>query len=211
MVQKSILVIDDEQVVLDSVAKVLGAEDHAVEVSLSGRRGLDRAVSAVFDLVLTDIRMPDMGGLEILRDLKRAKPELPVIIITGFGTVALARQSMTLGAAYYLEKPFTPEELISAVDAAFAKAAAEAPENQALLHCEEVHKVLERITRDSTFATQLLLCELSRGVEVLEEYRLTGPEKLALLTGDVEWLERYLGSLTPDQKRWLELRLVRNL
>jgi DNA-binding NtrC family response regulator len=197
------LAIDDEQVVLDSVSKILRSENCDVDVSLSGREGLDRAIQRDYDVVLTDIRMPDIGGMRVLRDIKRAKPSLPVIIITGYATVQSAVQAMKLGAADYLEKPFTPEQLIEAVKLALDVASTRPAERQDLIHKEEVIKVLERAATDSEFVCSLLY----HGADALEEYDLTGPEKLALLTGDIEWIEKHVGPLTPIQRRWLEQRL----
>jgi len=84
MEKNKALVIDDEQIVVDSVNKILKDENYEVDVSLSGREGLDQAVQKEYDIVLTDIRMPDIGGMRVLRDIKRAKPSLPVIMMTGY-------------------------------------------------------------------------------------------------------------------------------
>jgi DNA-binding NtrC family response regulator len=202
MEKRKALVIDDEQIVLDSVRKILTDEDYEVNVSLSGREGLNKAIEKEYDIVLTDIRMPDIGGMRVLRDVKRAKPSLPVVIITGYATVQSAVQAMKLGAADYLEKPFTPDQLLNSVASALDIAATQAPEEQALVHREEMIRVLERAATDSEFFTNLL----EFATDALDEYDLTGPEKLALLTGDVEWIEGAIGSLTRSQRRWLDLR-----
>ena len=202
MEKNKALVIDDEQIVLDSVSKILTDEDYEVDVSLSGREGLNQAIEKDYDVVLTDIRMPDIGGMRVLRDVKRAKPSLPVVIITGYASVKSAVQAMKLGAADYIEKPFTPDQLLKAVDAALDIAATQTPEVQDLIHKEEMIKVLERAASDSEFFTNLL----EYASDALDEYDLTGPEKLALLTGDVEWIEEAIGPLTRSQRRWLDLR-----
>lgn len=203
MEPKKVLVIDDEQIVLDSVSKILKEEQYDVDVSLSGRQGLDWAIKKKYDIVLTDIRMPDIGGMRVLRDIKRAKPSLPVVMITGYATVQSAVQAMKLGAMDYLEKPFTPERILEVVASSVDKASIQPLEEQILIHKEEVIKVLERAASDSEFLSHLLY----KGAEALDEYDLTGPEKLALLTGDIEWIERYAGPLTTTQKLWLEQRL----
>ena len=203
MEPKKVLVIDDEQIVLDSICKILKGEDYEIDTSLSGREGLDRAMQEQYDVVLTDIRMPDIGGMRVLRDIKRAKPSLPVIMITGYATVQSAVQAMKLGAMDYLEKPFTPERILEVVAASIDKAATQPLVEQALIHKEEIIKVLERAASDSEFIANLLY----KGAEALEGYDLTGPEKLALLTGDIDWIEKYVGPLAPTQKRWLEQRL----
>jgi DNA-binding NtrC family response regulator len=197
------LVIDDEQVVLDSVTKILTDENYEVDVSLSGRKGLEWAIQRDYDIVLTDIRMPDIGGMRVLRDIKRAKPSLPVVMITGYASVESSVQAMKLGAADYIEKPFTPVQLLKAVTSALDIAVTQVPEEQAVIHKEEMIKVLERASSDSEFIANLLY----QGADALEDYELTGPEKLAVLTGDIEWIEEQIGQLTPIQKRWLEQRL----
>jgi len=203
MEKNKALVIDDEQVVLDSVTKILTEENYEVDVSLNGREGLNQAIQKEYDIVLTDIRMPDIGGMRVLRDIKRAKPSLPVVIITGYASVKSAVQAMKLGAADYIEKPFTPDQLLKAVDSALDIAATRPPEEQALIHKEEMITILERAASDSEFIAKLLY----EGADALEEYDLTGPEKLALLTGDIEWIEKNMGPLKPNQKLWLEQRL----
>jgi response regulator RpfG family c-di-GMP phosphodiesterase len=125
---------------------------------------------------------------------------LPVMMITGYANVQSAVQAMKLGAAEYIEKPFTPDHLLKAVDMAIENAATRLPEQQALVHKEEILSVLERAATDSEFVYKLL----HRWADALEEYNLTGPEKLALLTGDIEWIEKHTGPLTAKQKRWLE-------
>jgi len=203
MKKQKALVIDDEQVVLDSVSKILTDENYEVDVSLSGREGLNWAIQKEYDIVLTDIRMPDIGGMRVLRDIKRANPSLPVVMITGYGSIQSSVQAMKLGAADYIEKPFTPDQLINAVASALDIAATKPPEEQALIHKEEMITILERAASDSEFIAQLLY----KGADALEEYNLTGPEKLALLTGDIEWIEKNIGPLKPNQKLWLEQRL----
>ena len=203
MEKKKILVIDDEQIILDSVKKILGAEDFQIDPAISSRDGLDRAMSQDYDLVLTDIRMPEIGGMRILRDIKRNKPALPVVIFTGYATVQSAVQAMKLGASDYVEKPFTPDMLVTTVKKVLQKAATEQPEKQELIHKDEVIRVLERAAVDSEFVASLFYY----GPEALQDYELTGPEKLAILTGDIQWIESQIGSLSAEQKRWLESRL----
>lgn len=200
MAKKRVLVIDDEQIVLNSVHKILGQGDYEVEATLSGRQGLEWALEKSYDIVLTDVRMEDMGGMLILRDIKKAKPSMPVIIITGYANVQSAMQAMKLGAAEYIEKPFTPDQLLKAVKTAVDQAAAPGRKDRAPVHKEEILRVLERVTVDADFVLKLL----HRWADALEEYDLTGAEKLALLTGDIEWIETQVGPLTEKQKRWLQ-------
>jgi DNA-binding NtrC family response regulator len=197
MEKKKALVIDDEQIVLDSVSQILVDDNYEVDVSLSGREGLDWAIERPYDIVLTDIRMPDIGGMRVLRDIKRVKSSLPVVIITGYATTKSAVQAMKLGAADYIEKPFEPEQLLDAV----ARALGISPEaeEQGLIHKEEMAKVLERAESDDDFFANLL----ENGADALDEYDLTKAEKLAIVTGDVSWIEDQVGRLTRPQRRML--------
>lgn len=203
MKKKKALVIDDEQIVLDSVKRILSQERFDVDIALSSKVGLNLALNNPYDIVLTDIRMPEIGGMRILRDVKRAKPSVPVVIITGYATVQNSVQAMKLGATDYIEKPFTPEELFKRVMAAIDAAGAAEPEEQKVVHREEVLRVLDRAGSDLEFVGSLFL----RGADALEEYNLTAAEKLAVLTGDIVWLEEHVGKLTENRKRWLEQKL----
>jgi DNA-binding NtrC family response regulator len=202
--KRKALAIDDEQVVLDSIKKVLTAENYDVDVTLNGGGGIYKAIKKSYDIVLTDIRMPDINGLHVLRDVKRAKPALPVVIITGYATVQNAVQAMKLGATDYIEKPFTPDHLLATVAKAIDAAAKQECETQTIIHKTEVLKVLERASVDEDFARKLL----HRGSDALESYDLTSPEKLAIVTGDIQWIEEQIGRLKKSQKQWLEQRLA---
>jgi DNA-binding NtrC family response regulator len=197
MEKKKALVIDDEQIVLDSVGTLLRDEGFDVDVCLSGRKGLDWAIERKYDVILTDIRMPDIGGIRVLRDVKRIHPSLPVIMITGYASVDSAVQAMKLGAADYIEKPFEPEQLISSVNRALG--VSPETEEQGLIHKDEVAKILERAESDDDFFMNLL----QNSVNALEEYDLTKAEKLAIVTGDARWIEDQLGRLTRAQRRML--------
>jgi DNA-binding NtrC family response regulator len=203
MPHPKVLVIDDEQIVLSSVQRILEAEGFTVDLSASGKQGREWALSRPYDLVMSDIRMPEVGGMRVLRDVKREKPQLPFVIITGYATVASAVQAMKLGATDYVEKPFTPEGLLEAVRGALESAKERPPESQALVHPAEVLLVLERAAREGNFTADLFY----NGANALDEYDLTGAEKLAILTGDIKWIEEHVGPLNAEKRRWLEQRL----
>jgi DNA-binding NtrC family response regulator len=202
MRNKKILVIDDERIVVDSITKILKEEGADVEATLSGRQGIEMARRGRYDLVLTDLRMPDIGGMRVLRDIKRAKPGLPVVMITGFATVPSAIQAMKLGAAEILEKPFSPDGLIYAVRKAIGASPNVEPEEQGVVHREEILRTLERAASDQNLVYDLMHC----GADALADYRLTNAEKLAILTADIEWIEQHVGQLTATQRRWLDAR-----
>ncbi len=112
---KRVLVIDDEAIVRVSCQRVLEPEGFEVDVTARGDEALEMMQSKQYDVVLTDLKMPDMDGLEVLKEIKKRWPEVQVIIITGYGTISTAVQAIKLGAYDYIEKPFTPEDILNVV------------------------------------------------------------------------------------------------
>ena len=115
MEKKKILVVDDEAVVREGLRRVLEGDGYHVEVCANGRAALDLMQERAYDLVITDLKMPGMGGLEVLKTIKILQPEVPVIIITGYSTVDTAVDAMKNGAIDYIAKPFSPEQLTEKV------------------------------------------------------------------------------------------------
>jgi DNA-binding NtrC family response regulator len=200
---RKIMVIDDDQIILDSVKKILTSRDFEVHTSLSPKEGLKQVLKEEFSLVLSDIRMPEIGGMKVLREIKKEKPGLPVIIITGYSSVDTAVQSMKLGAADYVEKPFSPDDLLSRIEKATAKITDTPQEKQGLVHKDEVLSILDRLGTDPIFEEEIF----SKKVDALDPYDLTTQEKLALLTGDQKWIESYTGPLSDVQRRWFNQKL----
>lgn len=113
-----ILIVDDEEVVRLSYMRILagaGCQVKAVWTWAQVHQAMDEAP---FDLVLLDLRMPGMDGLDVLRELKAKWPDSEVIIITGYPTLASAKEAVSLGAYDYLTKPVGPAQVIAAADAA---------------------------------------------------------------------------------------------
>lgn len=117
----NVLVVDDEPSILQSCTRVLERAGHHVAALGSGRSAIALFQERSFDLVLTDIMMPDIGGLELIQQFKALVPEATIVVITGYGTVETATEALRKGASGFLTKPFTPAELRSAVAEAFAK------------------------------------------------------------------------------------------
>jgi two-component system response regulator FixJ len=111
-------VIDDDEAVRQSLAFLLRANEIEVQTYESGTAFLGVAPQLKSGCVITDVRMPEMSGIELLRRLKELKLFLPVIVITGHGDVPLAVEAMKFGAADFLEKPFDDEVLLAAVRSA---------------------------------------------------------------------------------------------
>ncbi len=123
MEKAKILVVDDEAVVREGVRRILEGELYSVESCASGRAALDLMQDKAFNMVITDLKMPGMSGLEVLKAIKVLQPEIPVIIITGYSTVDTAVDAMKNGAIDYIAKPFSPEQLRDKVAKAFEQKA----------------------------------------------------------------------------------------
>jgi nucleotide-binding universal stress UspA family protein/ActR/RegA family two-component response regulator len=110
-----ILVVDDERIVRDSIKDWLEDEGFAVDAAASGEEALDKLSAASYHLMLTDIKMPGMDGVELLKKSHKSFPDLCVVMMTAYATVETAIEAMKIGALDYLLKPFDPEILIDKV------------------------------------------------------------------------------------------------
>ncbi len=113
-----ILVVDDESNARNALAEILKEEGFGVETAADGFKGLSRAADFGPDLVLTDLKMPGMDGIEFLRKLRDAEPDVAVVVMTAFGAVDTAVEAMRAGAADYLTKPLNTDELLVVLDRA---------------------------------------------------------------------------------------------
>ncbi len=141
-----ILIIDDEPAICRNCVKILSKKDYEVQYALSGYDALKMMDEEVFDVVVTDLKMSNLGGMEVLRRLKATQPETMVVVITGYASVSSAVEVMKMGAFDYLPKPFTPHELRSVVE-------------QALMQREMLlqnRKLRERKKRRRSFSHQLI-------------------------------------------------------
>lgn len=107
----NILVVDDEAVIREGMRRILEADGYAVDTSASGYVAIEAIQGKSFDLVITDLKMPGMDGIEVLKAIKVLQPEVPVILITGYSTVDTAVEAMKNGAFDYIAKPFTAEQI----------------------------------------------------------------------------------------------------
>jgi excisionase family DNA binding protein len=109
-----ILVVDDEASIRDLLSKTLALAEYDVDVAPDGRSALDRMRVYPYDLLIADLKMPGMDGLSVIREAKRYKSDLPVIIITGFSTESSAIEAVNLGVAGSLTKPFRVPQVLAA-------------------------------------------------------------------------------------------------
>jgi DNA-binding NtrC family response regulator len=209
-----VLLMEDEPSLARGLKMVLSKQGYDVDLADTGVRALGSLGMKDFDLLVADLRLPDMDGMEVIRTAKETSPQTQVIVITGYASVPSAVDSMKTGVLDYLPKPFTMDEFIGAVDKA-VKVKTEAvsevriapPENEEerLIQRREVVRVLDRTSQDLRFWRDLM----EKGSEVLKEYHLCNEAKAAIVSGDLYWLNRNVGELTQKQLMFIYKRLER--
>ena len=112
--RQRVLVVDDEASIRDLLSKTLTSDEYDVDVAPDGHSALERLRSCSYDLLIVDLKMPGMDGLTVIREARRYKADLPVIIITGFSTESSAIDAVNLGVAGYLTKPFRVPQVLAA-------------------------------------------------------------------------------------------------
>lgn len=108
-----VLVVDDEASIRDLLSKTLALAEYDVDLAPDGRAALDRLRVIPYDLLITDLKMPGVDGLSVIREARRLKADIPIIIITGFSTEASAIEAVNLGVSGYLTKPFRIPRVLS--------------------------------------------------------------------------------------------------
>jgi len=181
-----ILVVDDEKFIRDVLAEFLGAEGYFVATAEDGTAALNKLSGARFDLVISDLKMPKMGGIELLHAVQTVAPHALTIIMTGFGTVETAIDAMKKGAYDYVLKPFKVDEVIRVVERGLEKQQL-TRENLRLHEALSLYKVSEAIT------ASLSLDEVLRTVE---------QTALGEIKGDLlsTWLENGEGGFFERQR-----------
>jgi excisionase family DNA binding protein len=116
-----ILVVDDEAAIRDLLSKTLALAEYDVDLAPDGRSALERLRIIPYDLLITDLKMPEVDGLTVIREARRLKADIPVIIITGFSTEASAIEAVNLGVSGYLTKPFRVPRVLAAASKALGE------------------------------------------------------------------------------------------
>jgi CheY-like chemotaxis protein/DNA-binding transcriptional ArsR family regulator len=111
-----ILLVDDDVELLDQMSKFLEKREYSVETASSGAKALEKLKDGAYDIVITDLKMPKVTGMDVLREAKRVSPSSFVIILTGYGTIENAVEAMKVGAYEYLTKPFKTQDLLEKIE-----------------------------------------------------------------------------------------------
>jgi len=180
MMNANVLVIDDELTVCRSCERILNENGYSVSIALNGREGLDRARKEDFDLLIVDLKMPDIDGMAVVEFIKRERPDMAVIIMTGYSTVPSAVKGMKLGADDFIPKPFTPDEMSKAVSKALQQRERKTKAETAGLSInkEAIIEVLNRAAEDKEFTARFS----DSDSDALEQYDLSPEEKAALVS-----------------------------
>lgn len=176
---RRVFIVDDDPAIRDSLRVLLSAEAYEVETFGSATAFLQSGLISEHGCAIVDVRLPDMGGLELQNEIAARNRNLPVIIITGHGDVPLAVRAMRAGAIDFLEKPFDPDQLLASVRAANLRIAGEpdeaAREKRARLTKRE-QEVLELIVNG--LANKVIAHQLSISPRTVEIHRARIMDKM---------------------------------
>jgi len=207
-----VLLVEDELSMARGLAMVMREEGFDVDVADTGRGAMEKFAANGFDLLVADLRLPDIDGLDVIQQVRGKRPGTKVVIITGYPSVASAVQAVKIGVSDYLRKPFTDDEFMTAVRSALKEKEKESIEElivetqkERLIQREEVIRVLERASQDEEFWRELA----ETGSAALKEYRLSSNAKTAIVSGDLTWIRRNIGELTEEQLLFIHKRLER--
>ena len=118
--KKRILIVDDEETVCRSIRKALQRDDYEIDAALSGEEALKMEAEKKYDVIIVDLMMPGLNGMDLLKSLKAASPAVQVVMITGYPTMKNTLQALQIGAFDFLPKPFLPYDLRNLVARALA-------------------------------------------------------------------------------------------
>ena len=209
-----ILVMEDERSVAKGLEMILSEEGYRVDLADTGKLAMEAFKQKRFDLLVADLRLPDIDGMEVIKQVKAAKPETEVIVITGYGTTAKAVTAMKLGVHDFLPKPFTADQIMTAIDEALKKHTPKPveavikkaeTEEEKLIQRREVLGVLSRTAEDLDFWRDLM----ENGSVALADYELSSEAKAAIASGDLKWINQNVGELTQKQLMFIYKRLER--
>jgi DNA-binding NtrC family response regulator len=207
-----ILIMEDEINLAKGLEMALEEEGYNVDLAMTGESALFKIDRDPFDLLVADLRLPDMDGMKVIMALKSRRPQTEAIIITGYPTMSSAVDSTKIGVYEYLRKPFTEDQFKEAVGGALKKKQ-ETDMDEFISHTEkgrqiqkeEVAHVLDKISEDAQFLHELM----EKGSDALKDYKLSFTAKAAIISGDIEWIKENVDKLNEKQMDFLYKRLER--
>ena len=210
----NILVMEDDLSVAKGLEMILSEEGYQVNLAGTGALAMKAFNEKRYDLLVADLRLPDIDGMEVIKQVKTDTPETEVVVITGYGTTATAVEAMKVGVHDFLPKPFTDDQIKSAINEALITQESNAQEStlkkaeseeEKLIQKREVSQVLNRTAEDTDFWKDLM----ENGSTALTEYPLSMEAKAAIVSGDLKWINENVGELTQKQLMFIYKRLER--
>jgi len=169
MAEPKILIVDDEPVVIKSAERVLKSEGYSVEGALGGREAIMKIGQEAYDLVFTDLKMPDVDGITLIRWIKKTKPSIGIVIITGYPSQETIKEALELGIIDYVPKPFTPSVLLDVTERAVEWTRGRKPEAETI--DEEfppsMAAELDRVVKEFRHRPGALIPVLQRAQEIV--------------------------------------------
>ena len=205
MKETHILVMEDDQAISAALDMILTEAGYDVDLAETGEAALELFEQKRFDLIIADLKLPGINGMEVIKQIKEKTPEMEVIVITGVGTQPIAEEAMTLGAHDFLPKPFTDDQIKTAINEALKEHDAGPFRLFSLIQKREVLGVLSRAADDQKFWGDLM--EL--GSEALDKSQLISDAKAAIASGDLKWINENVGELNQKQLKFIYKRLER--
>ena len=212
--QPHILIMEDDLNVAKGLKMILDEQGYNVELQGTGFGAMDAIGKYDYDLLMADLHLPDIDGMQVVKQVKESKPDTEVIVMTGYATSSLAVNAMKLGAHDFISKPFTEEQVKTAIKEALDYSASKnisenlspaGSENNKSIEKREVINVLNRTCEDEDFWAHLM----EEGSAALAEYTLTSEAKAAIASGDLQWINENIGELTQKQLMFIYKRLER--
>lgn len=194
--QPKILVVDDEEITRLSLAEILSLEGYQVVSAKNGEEALQKLEEEIFDLVLADLVMKEVDGLQVMKAVKKLSPETVVIMLTAYGTLESAIEAMRWGAYDYLIKPCGAQEIVASVESGLAKQWQEKRRQELVTRVEEMLRALKAEEDD----TQL---PAPRGNQLKRARFLQFGEIIVDLQKHIATLHGQLLNLTPTEFRLL--------
>lgn len=203
--EPAVLVIDDEESIREGCRQTLEAGGYRALVAGDGNNGLKLVERIRPSVVFVDLKMPGLGGMDVLERIHEIDESIVSIVITGYGTVDSAIQAMKVGAYDYLEKPLTPEQITEAVHQAIPVAKARARARTELPERDEdealvIRLILRKAARDKAFERKLLY----EGRQELAGWALSQDARNAIIAGNLPWVMKRCGKLSEDERMWFD-------
>ncbi|ACN14294.1 sensory histidine kinase [Desulforapulum autotrophicum HRM2] len=207
-----ILIMEDDLNVARGLKMVLDEQGYDVDLRDTGYGALDAIGQYEYDLLMADLRLPDIDGMQVIKQVRQSNPETGVIVMTGYATSALAVDALKLGASDFIAKPFTEDQIKASIDEALlahfknmetAKVGSQSSLDAISIQKREVLKVLNRTSEDRRFSNNLM----KKGGDALWEYTLSNEAKAAIGSGDLGWINKHVGELTQKQLMYVYKRL----